>query len=238
MPDYKRILLKLSGEALAGDKGFGIDASVLNWVAGEIKAIHELGTEIGIVLGGGNMFRGVAGAAQGINRTTGDTVGMLATIMNSLMVADVLTRNGMDARVLTAVEMEKVAELFTCRRAEEHFSSGRIVIIAGGTGNPFFTTDTAAALRCAEIGANVLLKATKVDGVYDSDPAHNPDARKIDTISHAEALRRNLRVMDPAAFALCMDNHIPIVVFKLMEPGNLRKCIEGKTVGSTVTKGE
>ncbi|MBD3390941.1 MAG: UMP kinase [Chitinivibrionales bacterium] len=236
-PQYRRVLLKISGEALAGPRGFGIDAAVADTLAGEIKEVHGRCVQIGIVLGGGNIFRGLAGAAAGVDRTTGDTVGMLATIINSLLFKESLKRAGVPARVLSALQMDKALEFLTAQRAVASLQAGEVVIMAGGTGNPYFTTDTAAALRCAETNCDVLLKATKVDGIYDDDPATNPAAKKIDTLTHEEALARNIRVMDASAFSLCMDNGIPIVVFQMTHPGNLRRCIDGEPVGSTVRKG-
>jgi uridylate kinase len=210
---------------------------VADAIASEIKEVCEVGVQVAVVLGGGNIFRGVAGAMKGVDRATGDTVGMLATVINSLLFKESLRRAGAEAQVLSATRMDKVAELLTVERATELFSQGAIVICAGGTGNPFFTTDTAAALRCAELRCGALLKATKVDGIYDSDPVTNPNAVKLHSLTHEEALARNLRIMDAAAFSLCMENQIPIVVFKLTERGNLRKCVEGQSVGSIVRKG-
>ncbi len=236
-PYYQRILLKISGEALAGSRGYGIDSDVTKQIAAEIKSVHQAGVQIALVIGGGNIFRGVAAAAEGVDRTTGDAVGMLATIINSLLFKESLHNAGIEARVLSAIKVEKAAEFYIPQRAVNHMQQGRVVIIAAGTGNPYFTTDTAAALRCAETQCDVLLKATKVDGIYDSDPVNNPDAVKIDSLSHIEALQRNIRVMDATAFSLCMENDIPIIVFKLLDAGNLRKCIEGHSVGSIVKKG-
>ena len=235
---YKRVLLKLSGEALAGGKGYGVDSAVTSQIAAEIKEIHDAGVQIAIVIGGGNIFRGVAGAADGTSRTAADNVGMLATMMNSLLVKEALIKVGIDARVLSAVSMEKIAEYYIADRAINHLENGRVVIIGGGTGNPYFTTDTAAALRCAETKCDVLFKATKVDGIYDSDPVKNPDAIKLPTLTHQEALSRNIKVMDSTAFSMCMDNNITINVFKLLEPGMLKASVEGKDVGSIVTKGD
>jgi uridylate kinase len=231
---YRRILLKLSGEALAG-AGVTLDPMVCKRIANEIAGVHARGVEIGIVIGGGNIVRGAS--AKNIPRVAADIMGMLATVINSLALAGFLEQAGCPSRVLTAVSVEGAGEYFTSSKALEYLAEGAVVIIAGGTGNPFFTTDTAAALRCAEIGAEALLKATKVDGVYDSDPVKNPRAVRFDRISHAEALARNLRVMDATAFSFCRENKIPIVVFKLSESGNLRKCIEGKKVGTLVTTG-
>ncbi|MBD3317725.1 MAG: UMP kinase [Chitinivibrionales bacterium] len=233
---YKRVLLKLSGEALAGERGYGIDADVASHIAAEIKEIHDEGVQVGIVIGGGNIFRGVAGAAAGVNRTVGDTVGMLATVINSLLFRESLEAVGVPAIVLTALRIDKAGEYYIPEHAMEYMVGGRVVIIAAGTGNPFFTTDTAAALRCAETRCDVLLKATKVDGIYDCDPMTNPAAEKIDALTHREALKRGIRVMDATAFSLCMENGIPIVVFELAAKGNLRKCVEGLPVGSTVSK--
>jgi uridylate kinase len=234
---YKRILLKMSGEALAGERGFGVDSEIMKQVASEIKIIHKMKVQVAVVIGGGNFFRGGAAEADGMNRADADMVGMLATIMNSLLFKESLEEAGVQTRVFSAIKVEKAAEFYTPKRAINHLNKGRIIIIAGGTGNPYFTTDTAAALRCAEIKCDAMLKATKVDGVYDSDPAKNPNAVKIDSITHYEALNRNIRVMDATAFSMCMENSIPIIVFKLLEPGNLKKCIEGKKVGSIVKMG-
>jgi uridylate kinase len=234
-PVYKRVLLKLSGEALGGAGSSVFDDSVIGKMADEIKEVHDGGVEMGIVIGGGNIFRGAT--ARGIPRPEGDTIGMLATVVNSLVVQEYLLRRGVDARVLSAIDMPKAAEFFTRKAALNHLVNKRVVIIAAGTGNPYFTTDTAAALRCLEIEAEVLLKATKVDGIYDEDPVANPDAKKFESISHEESLRRNLKIMDATAFSLCRDHGLPIIVFKLFTEGNLRKCIEGAAVGTIVTKG-
>ncbi len=238
-PYYQRLLLKISGEALAGEQGHGIDAKVVEQIATEIKRVHEAGVQIALVIGGGNFFRGVAAAAQGLDRTTCDTVGMLGTIMNSLLFKEFLQAAGLKARVLSAIKVEKAAEFYVPHRAINHLDNGRIVIIAAGTGNPYFTTDTAAALRCAETKCDVLVKATKVDGIYDVDPVTNPNAVKLDFTTHREALKKDLRVMDATAFSLCMENNIPIIVLKLLESGNLHRCVvEGHPVGSIVKKGE
>jgi uridylate kinase len=233
---YRRILLKLSGEALAGQRGYGIDPDVASRIAAEIKEIHDEGVQVGIVIGGGNIFRGLAGAAAGIRRTIGDTAGMLATVINSLLFKETLGGLGVPATVFTALRIDKAGEFFVPERAMARMAAGEVVLLAAGTGNPFFTTDTAAALRCAELRCDVLCKATKVDGIYDADPLTNPEATKIDSLTHREALARGIRVMDATAFSLCMENHIPIVVFELMARGNLRKCVEGLPVGSTVSK--
>ena len=234
-PIYKRILLKLSGEALAGGASSAFDPMVIGRIASEIKEVYDAGVDIGIVIGGGNIFRGAT--AEGIERAEGDTIGMLATTINSLVIREYLAALSIDARVLSAIDVPKAAEFFTRRAALGHFEKKRVVIMAGGTGNPYFTTDTAAALRCLEIGADVFLKATKVDGIYDKDPVVSPDAKRFESISHDEALRRNLKIMDATAFSLCRDHGLPIIVFKLLEPGNLRKCIEGSVIGTTVRKG-
>ncbi len=235
-PIYKRVLLKLSGEALIGAKPSGFDPAVISQIADEIEEIHAAGVEIGIVIGGGNIFRGASG--EDLERAAGDTIGMLATTINSIVMKEYLVKRGVDARVLSAVDMPKVAELFTQEKALAHLDKNRIVIIAAGTGNPYFTTDTAAVLRCLEIKAEVILKATKVDGVYDRDPAKDPSAIKFASITHAEALQKNLKIMDATAFSLCREHSLPIIVFKLLERGNLRKCIQGLPVGTIVKKGE
>jgi len=232
---YRRVLLKLSGEALAGGAGRGIDPGVCGAIASEIAGIRRMGVQTGIVIGGGNIMRGAE--ASSIDRVTADTAGMLATVINSLALADFLDKAGCPCAVLTAVSIEGAGRRFSAGLARRLLAKGAVVIIAGGTGNPFFTTDTAAALRCAEIGAEALLKATKVDGVYDSDPVKNPKSRKFAGLTHADALARKLRVMDATAFSFCMENNIPIIVFKLLQKGNLRKVIEGKQVGSLVTTG-
>ena len=232
---YGRILLKLSGETLAGQARFGLDPATCLFIAREVAEIHKKGVQIGIVIGGGNYMRGES--AKELPRVTADTMGMLATVINSLALKSYLEQAGCPAAVLTAIAIEGAGEYFTSEKAEEHFSKGKAVIIAGGTGSPFFTTDTAAALRCAEINAEVLIKATKVDGVYDSDPVKNTGAKKYATLTHAEALSRKLKVMDATAFSFCRENSIPIIVLKLLEAGNLRKCLEGRPVGSIVTTG-
>jgi uridylate kinase len=236
-PAYRRILLKLSGEALAGEKGGSspLDSAVCRKTAREIAAVRVKGVEIGIVIGGGNILRGAS--AKDIPRVTADTMGMLATVINSMALAHFLEEAGCPSRVLTAVTVHGAGERFTAQKACEFLAGGTVVIIAGGTGNPFFTTDTAAALRCAEIGAQVLLKATKVDGVYDCDPFKNRNATRFERITHAEALTRDLKVMDATAFSFCRENNIPIIVFKLAPSGNLLKCIQGRNVGTLVTTG-
>lgn len=231
---YTRILLKLSGEAFKGDREYGIDPKFLMYVANEIKVAAKTGVEVAIVIGGGNIFRGMAAAANGMDRVTADYSGMLATIMNALALQDALGKVGIDSRVQTAIEMKEVAEPFILKRAIRHLEKKRVVIFAGGTGNPYFTTDTAAALRAAEIGAKALFKATKVDGVYDSDPVKNPNAVKFDRISHIEALNRQLKVLDSTALSLTMDNDIPIVVFNMSEPGHIQRILAGESVGTTI----
>jgi uridylate kinase len=232
---YKRILLKLSGEVFAGSKGSGFDPAVVDRIAADVREVRDTGVQIGVVIGGGNIFRG--GSAESLDRTLADNIGMLATLINSLYFKACLEKIGVPSCVMSAVPFPKAAEYFTAEAARRLCDSGIVVIIAGGTGNPYFTTDSAAALRCAEIKADVLLKATKFNGVYDSDPAKNPSAVKFQSISHADALAKNLRVMDATALALCMENDIPIIVFKLLEPGSLRRCVEGQPVGTIVKKG-
>ncbi|TDJ09324.1 MAG: UMP kinase [Deltaproteobacteria bacterium] len=232
---YKRILLKLSGEALSGSQGQGIDAEILNIFAGEIKAVQESGVEIGVVLGGGNIHRGVAGTTNGMDRTTSDHMGMLATIINALAMQDALERIGVETRLLSAIEMNQIAEPYIRRRAMRHLEKKRVVIFAGGTGNPYFTTDTAAALRANEIDADLILKATKVDGVYDMDPVLHPEATKFEELSYIDVLNRGLKVMDSTAISLCMDNAIDIIVFNVSRHGNIGKVVEGEKIGTLVT---
>lgn len=234
-PSYRRILLKLSGEALGGEGGTGIDALAVQNMARQIREVRELGVQVVIVIGGGNIFRGLAGSEQGIERATGDYMGMLATIINSLALQDALEKVGVATRVQTAITMAQVAEAFIRRRAVRHLEKGRVVIFGGGTGNPYFSTDTAAALRATEIGAEVILKATKVDGIYDSDPKHNSKARRYAQITYLEALQKQLKVMDATAFSLCMDNKMPIIVFDLFKSHNLRRVVMGDKVGTLVT---
>ncbi|NPV03297.1 MAG: UMP kinase [Syntrophaceae bacterium] len=231
---YKRVLLKLSGEALMGGRSFGIDPAVVRNIAGEIRDAVRMGVEMGVVIGGGNIFRGVEGSARGMERTQADYMGMLATVINSLALQSVLESMGVKCRVQTAIEMREVAEPFIRRRASRHLEKGRVVIFAAGTGNPYFTTDTAAALRAAEIQADVILKATKVDGVYDKDPVKHAGAKMYKTISYTEALARDLRVMDATAISLCRENGIPIRVFNIAKRGNIKSVICGKSVGTTV----
>ncbi len=231
---YRRILLKLSGEAL-GAQGDGIDAATVHRLAGEVLRVHSLGIEIAMVIGGGNIWRGADAAATGIDRATADYVGMLATVMNSLVMQDAMEKRGMATRVQTAIEMPPVAEPFIRRRAQRHLERGRVVILAAGSGNPFFTTDTAAALRAVELNAEILLKATKVDGIYDDDPMRNAHARKFDEISYMQALNMGLKVMDSTALSLCKDNHMPIIVFSLHQEGALEAIIRGEKCGTLVT---
>jgi uridylate kinase len=234
-PLYKRVLLKLSGEALMGDQQFGVDPAVATQIAQDVADIHGLGVETAIVIGGGNIFRGLAASARGMDRATADYMGMLATVINALALQDALEQLGLPTRVITAIEMRAVAEPFIRRRAIRHLEKRRVVIFAAGTGNPYFTTDTAAALRAMEIKAEVILKGTKVDGVYTADPMLDPAATKYPTISYLQVLERQLKVMDATAISLCMDNKLPIVVFDLREPGNVRRVVMGETIGTTVS---
>lgn len=236
-PRFKRILLKLSGEALMGDKSFGIDQKVTNFIANELKDIYNSGVQIAIVIGGGNIFRGLEASAEGLERTSADYMGMLATVLNALALQSALEHNGIATRVQSAIEMRELAEPYIRRRAVRHLQKRRIVIFAGGTGNPYFTTDTAAALRAMEIGAQVILKATRVDGVYSSDPLKDPHAKKYPEITYIDVLRKGLQVMDSTAISLCMDNNLPIIVFNLTGKGNIRKILEGKKIG-TLVKGK
>jgi uridylate kinase len=234
-PAYRRVLLKLSGEALMGEQGFGIDAAVATQVAADVGEIQGLGVETAVVIGGGNIFRGIAASARGMDRASADAMGMLATVINALALQDALEQLGVITRVLTAIEMRAVAEPFVRRRAMRHLEKGRVVIFAAGTGNPYFTTDTAAALRAMEIKAEVIMKGTKVDGIYSADPMLDPTAERFDRITYLNVLERGLKVMDATAISLCMDNQLPIVVFNLREPGNLRRAIMGEQVGTVVT---
>jgi uridylate kinase len=234
-PQYTRILLKLSGEALGGQAGIGINADAIQSMATQICEVRELGVQVVVVVGGGNIFRGLSGSQRGIERATGDYMGMLATIINSLALQDALEKLGTPTRVQSAIAMSQIAEPFIRRRAVRHLEKGRVVIFGGGTGNPYFSTDTAAALRANEIGAEVILKATKVDGIYDSDPKKNPKAKRFAQISYIDALQRQLKVMDSTAFSLCMDNKMPIIVFDFFQPHNLRKVVMGEKVGTLVT---
>ena len=234
-PAYRRILLKLSGEALMGKQSFGIDPIAADQIAQEVAEVQALGVETAVVIGGGNIFRGLAASARGVNRTTGDYMGMLATVINALALSDAIERQGTATRVVTAIEMREVAEPFIRRRALRHLEKGRVVLFAAGTGNPYFTTDTAAALRAMEIRAEVILKATKVDGVFTADPALDPTATRVDNISYLQVLEKQLKVMDATAISLCMDNKLPIVVFNLRTPGNIRRAVLGEPVGSLVS---
>lgn len=236
-PTYKRILLKLSGEALAGDQGYGIDPKVIVDIADEIKDVIELGIEVALVIGGGNIFRGLSAASSGMDRASADYMGMLATVMNSLAMQDALESVGVKTRVQSAIEMQEIAEPYIRRRAIRHLEKGRVVIFGAGTGNPYFTTDTAASLRAMEINAEVILKATKVDGVYSADPAKDKDAVKFETLTYLDVLQKKLQVMDATATSLCMDNGLPIVVFDLTRSGNIKKVVLGETIGTTVTGG-
>ncbi len=232
---YKRILLKVSGEALMGEQNYGIDPDVANQIALDISEIQGMGVETAIVIGGGNIFRGVAASAKGMDRATADYMGMLATIINALALQDALEKQGVATRVVTAIEMRAIAEPFIRRRAIRHLEKRRVVVFGGGTGNPYFSTDTAAALRAMEIKADVILKATKVDGIYDADPMIHPGASRFDRISYLQVLEQGLKVMDATAISLCMDNGLPIVVFNLRTPGNIKRAVTGETIGSLVT---
>jgi len=232
---YTRVLLKLSGEALMGESQYGIDPDVATRIAGEVADIQSAGVQTAIVIGGGNIFRGVAASAKGMDRSTADYMGMLATVMNALALQDALEHKGVATRVLSAIEMRAVAEPFIRRRAIRHLDKGRVVVFAAGTGNPYFTTDTAAALRAMEVKAEVILKATKVDGIYTADPAKDPTATRYERISYLQVLQDRLQVMDATAISLCMDNKLPIVVFNLRTPGNVRRVVAGEPVGTTVT---
>ena len=234
MLKYKRILLKLSGEALAGNQKFGISSDVLDNFARQLKEVHDLGVELAIVIGGGNIFRGIAGQEQGFDRATGDTLGILATIMNAIALQNSIEKMGVPTRVLTAVQMPEIAEPYIRRRAIRHLEKGRIIILAGGTGNPYFTTDSGGALRALEIGADILAKGTKVNGVYDKDPQKFADAVKYDNISFDETLTKNLKVMDAAALSLCRENDLPVIVFNILEDGNVKRMVNGEEIGTTV----
>lgn len=237
-PVFKRVLLKLSGEALMGAQGYGIDSAIIQTIASEIKEVHGLGVEIGVVIGGGNIFRGLAASAEGMDRVAADYMGMLATVINALALQDYLERRGVFTRVQTAINMEELAEPFIRRRAIRHLEKGRVVIFAAGTGNPYFTTDTAAALRAIEIEAQAILKGTRVDGVYSADPEKDKGAVKFDQLTYLEIVKRGLKVMDSTAVTLCMDNRLPIIVFNVMEKGNLKKVILGEKIGTKVVGDE
>ena len=234
-PRYKRVALKLSGEALMGDQGFGISPEMMKYVADEILAVVDLGVELALVVGGGNIFRGVAASSFGMDRASADHMGMLATVINSLALQDALEKNGIQTRVQTAISMHEVAEPYILRRAIRHLERGRTVIFGAGTGNPYFTTDTAAVLRAQEIHAEILMKATKVDGVYDADPMVDQNAKMIKKITHRQALEKQLKVMDLTAFSLAMDNQLPLGVFKLNVPGNIKRVVCGEDIGTLIT---
>ena len=232
---YKRIVLKLSGEALAGARGFGLDAEKVAAITGELAEVHAMGVEVGVVVGGGNIFRGVAEQAQQMDRVSADNMGMLATVINAIALQDALEQRGVQSRVMSAVFMNQLAEPYIRRRAERHLEKGRVVIFAAGIGNPFFSTDTAASLRAMEIKADVLLKATKVEGIYDADPVLVKDAVKYDQITYMEILRQGLKIIDLTAVSLCKDNNLPLIVFNMNQPGNIRRVVMGEKVGSLVT---
>jgi uridylate kinase len=236
-PVYRRIVLKLSGEALAGGQGYGIDPPVLDRVGAEVRDVAGLGVQVAIVIGGGNIFRGIAASAGGMDRATADYMGMLATVINALALQDALEKSGLQTRVLSAIEMRAVAEPYIRRRAIRHLEKGRVVIFAAGTGNPFFTTDTAGALRAVEIGADAIMKATKVDGIYSADPMVHKNAERLAHVTYIEVLNRGLQVMDGAAISLCMDNKLPIIVFDLTRAGNIKRIVLGEPVGSIVSSG-
>lgn len=233
-PKYKRVILKLSGEALSGEVGYGLQADVLNSMAQQVVELVHAGVEVAIVVGGGNIWRGVTGAKRGIDRATADYMGMLATVINALALQDAIEANGIDTRVMTAIEMREVAEPYIKRRAIRHLEKGRVVIFGAGTGNPYFSTDTTAALRAAEMGVEVILMAKKVDGVYDDDPAKNPNAHKFEGLKYIDVLNQGLKVMDSTAISLCMDNHIPLIVFDMMTPGNMKRAVMGEKIGTYV----
>ena len=238
MPDlrYKRILLKLSGEILAGNSGFGIDPEKASYLANEIKSIHELGVDLGLIIGAGNIFRGIEAASRGMDRVTGDYLGMLATIMNAISMQDALEKVNCQTRTLSAIDVKQISEPYIRRRAIRHIEKGRIVIVAGGTGNPFFTTDSAAALRATELGADIVIKGTKVDGIYDRDPFVHKNAIKYNNISYDQVLKENLRVMDLTAITLCKENNLPIQVFDIKIPGALKKIVLGEPIGTIVSE--
>ncbi len=236
-PAYRRIVLKLSGEALAGSQGYGIDPPVLHRVGSEVREVVELGVQVALVIGGGNIFRGVAASAGGMDRATADYMGMLATVINALALQDALEKVSLQTRVLSAIEMRAVAEPYIRRRAIRHLEKGRVVIFAAGTGNPFFTTDTAGALRAVEIGADAIMKATKVDGIYSADPKQDKNAQRLERATYIEVLNRGLQVMDATAISLCMDNKLPIIVFDLTRSGNIKRIVLGEAVGSIVSSG-
>ena len=231
---YKRVLLKLSGESLMGQKGFGIDHNVLDFFSTEVKKVHDIGVQLGIVIGGGNIYRGLSADDQGIDRVTGDQMGMLATVINSLALQNAIEHKGIFTRLMSAIKMEEMAEPYIRRRAQRHLEKGRVVIFGAGTGHPYFSTDTAASLRAVEIGADVIIKGTRVDGVYDSDPERNPDAYKFNNITYMDILKKNLRVMDLTAISLCQENSLPIIVFNMNVPDNLVKLVKGENIGTLI----
>lgn len=231
---FKRVLLKLSGESLEGEQGFGISSEVLDFFSEEVKKVHDAGVELGIVIGGGNIYRGLSAAKQGIDRATGDQMGMLATMINSLALQNAIERIGVQTRLMSAIKMEEIAEPYIRRRAIRHLEKGRVVILGAGTGHPYFSTDTAASLRAVEIGADVIIKGTRVDGVYDSDPEKNPNAIKYEKISYLDILKKNLRVMDLTAVSLCQENNLPMMVFNMDVPGNLLKLVQGEAIGTFI----
>ncbi|HEY4484897.1 MAG TPA: UMP kinase [Nitrospiria bacterium] len=235
-PQYRRILLKISGEALAGDQGYGIDAKVIDAISSEIKDVHELGIEVAVVIGGGNIFRGLAASASGMERASADYMGMLATVLNALALQSTLERKGVFTRVQSAIEMRQLAESYIRRRAIRHLEKKRVVIFAGGTGNPYFSTDTAAALRAMETGSEVILKGTKVDGIYDADPMKHPKAKRFDELTYLQVIQKDLRVMDSTAVTLCMEHNLPLIVFNLREKGNIKRIIQGEKIGTIVQK--
>lgn len=235
-PKYKRVLLKLSGEALMGEQEYGISSHMINMFSKQIVELANLGIEVGVVIGGGNIFRGLSGEEQGIDRVTGDHMGMLATVINALALQNTIEKLGVQTRVQTGLEIPKVAEPFIKRKAQRHLEKGRVVIFGAGTGNPYFTTDTAAALRAMEIDADIVMKGTKVDGIFDKDPAKYADAKKYDTITYSEVIAQGLKVMDTAAISLCMDNDLPILVFDSLVDGNIKKAVYGEVIGTTVVK--
>ncbi len=235
-PYYRRILLKLGGESLAGQGGYGINPDLAEEIAGKVKTVRELGTEVALVIGGGNLWRGREGIEHGMERATADYIGMIGTVMNALVLQDALERAGVVTRALTALEMRAVAEPYIRRRAIRHLEKGRVVIFAGGTGNPYFTTDTAAALRAMEIDADIMVKATKVDGVYEADPKTNPDARKFESLTYIDALNRRLKVLDSTAISLCMDNNLPILVMNLWNDDDLERAVRGERVGTIICR--
>jgi uridylate kinase len=234
-PAFRRVVLKLSGEALQGNLGYGVDPKVASAIAEQIKEVHEMGIQLAVVIGGGNIFRGLKGSGAGMDRATADYVGMLATVMNSMVLQDALEKKAVQTRVLSAIEIQELAEPYIRRRAIRHIEKGRVVIFAAGTGNPYFTTDTAAVLRAVEIGADVILKATKVDGVYSSDPVKNKNAKKYNHLKYIEVLKKRLEVMDSTAISLCMDNKLPIIVFNMTKYGNIRKVMMGENIGTRVS---